>query len=131
MKGSGNAISLAPADPASAMSPRALSTVASRSRNTGAACTAATVAVFIELSLTSNPSSRMSGRFPLGSMVLEERVERRPGGELLPGPLLQDRCPTRSDDGPAGAVTNDRGALVDGKHARVLGDRGQDHRSQP
>jgi hypothetical protein len=55
-KVSGNTTSPAPAAPASSISRQALSTVASRSRNTGVACTAAAVTFSIAPTSLANPT---------------------------------------------------------------------------
>src|SRR5437762_12154090 len=101
MKPSGKAASLAPRAPASAISEQAFSTVASRSRKTGAACTAATrngaslTRAILDASRSLRQEPRLASpangvvngpdlrRAGIDADLLEDRHERR--AELLEG----------------------------------------------
>src|SRR5438270_9419700 len=124
MKVSGNTISPAPSPAASSIKEIAFFTVASRSRNTGVAWTAAA----FTFCMVSSPSCLPHPLVRLLShrMMLEERGERGAAGMLLPPSSFQQVRLPGAHDRPLSAVSNHRGALVDGEYPGVRGDGRQD-----
>src|SRR5713101_826178 len=88
MNASGKAIRRAPSRPAAWISSQALSTVASRFKNTGAACTAATLkGAWFELDIVTSSSEADLANPASGSFV-----EGGPGAEAVYAPLPQPTC---------------------------------------